>query len=79
MKVCCLEAMLFHYSKLQRITSFTAVVGICTYIIDMVFEGIFFYFSFRNYFAYLVWLMTLFCSLFVRKGTKDEFKENVLF
>lgn len=23
--------------------------------------------------------MTLFCSLFVRKGTKDEFKENVLF
>jgi hypothetical protein len=32
--------MLFHYSKLYRIASFTAVVGFSTYVIDMVFEGI---------------------------------------
>jgi hypothetical protein len=27
----------------------------------------------------LQWLITLFCSLFVRKDTNDEFQENLLF
>jgi hypothetical protein len=36
----CLEAIFFHYSKLHRIVSFKVVVGICTCIIDIVFEGI---------------------------------------
>jgi hypothetical protein len=40
MKMYCLEAILFQYSKLHRLVSFRVVVGICTCIIDIVFEGI---------------------------------------
>jgi hypothetical protein len=40
MKMYCLEVIVFHYSKLHRIVSFKVVVGICTCVIYIVFEGI---------------------------------------
>jgi hypothetical protein len=40
MKMYCLEVILFHYSKLYQMVSFNVAVGICTCIIDIVFEGI---------------------------------------
>jgi hypothetical protein len=40
MKMHCLEAVLFHYSKLHQIVSSKVDVGICTFVIDILLEGI---------------------------------------